>query len=115
MAHTSSDAHELFNSTYWFVIPETGYDFIFNFERDLQKVNPTTFEIIADDTDYTLEYNFSDYTLYLELLDENMNLINKFIPLSDSSAVIQVSTAGTILITVDYLRGKNNIIVEKRI
>lgn len=115
LAHTSSDAHELFNSTYWFVIPETGYDFIFNFERDLQKVNPTTFEIIADDTDYTLEYNFSDYTLYLELLDENMNLINKFIPLSnvdDSSAVIQVSTAGTILITVDYLRGKNNIIVE---
>ena len=114
-AHTSNDAHELFNPSYWMVIPETGFEYVFNFERDLQKVDPTTFEIIDDDSDYTLEYNFSDYTLYLELLDENMQLITKFIPVGNDAGslpVIQVSTAGTILITIDYLRGKNNIIIE---
>ena len=119
-AHTSADAHELFNPTYWSVKQETGFNYIFNFERNLQKLDPTTFEVLEDEADFTLEYNYSDYTIYLELLDENLNLLPIFLPINGNfvtedekynSRTIQCSAAGVILVTIDYLRGQNNIIV----
>ena len=115
--HTSTDISELYKREFWVTMNETGFDYVYTFERHLTKLDPTTYEEINElDNDTTIEYNYAGYKLLLELLDEDGNVIEPFIPLNslDNKSMIQLSSAGTILLTIDYLRGRNNILVANK-
>lgn len=72
--NTPGTFYDLHNENLWECLPESGYNYVFDFERNLYSVNPLTGEISEDDT-FVTEYNFSKYDLYLEFYDENGKIL----------------------------------------
>lgn len=106
--HISSSMYDLNTEELWIAVAEQGYDYRFDFERNIYKINENG-EIVLDD-DFTIEYNFSGYTFYLEFYDKNGNIIPMFKVLDDPTKtddMIQLSPSGYLSITINYVRGGN--------
>lgn len=106
--HTASSMYDLNTADLWLAIVEEGYNYQFDFERNIYELNEAG-EIVPND-DFTIEYNFAGYTFYLELYDENGNLIPQFDAIDDPEVTntVQVSPSGYMLITINYVRGENS-------
>lgn len=108
-AHTASSMYDLNTPDLWLAVAEEGYNYHFDFERNIYKLDDEG-NIIPDD-DFIVDYNFSGYTFYLELYDANGKLIPQFkIPNDDTSVDnnIQVNPSGYVLITINYVRGEQS-------
>ena len=73
-ANTPVDAYDLHTPSKWIMVNETGYNYIFDFERNLYTIDPIT-GIVEKDSDFVIEYNFAGYQLFMEFYDENGNLL----------------------------------------
>lgn len=106
--HTASSMYDLNTADLWLAVAEEGYNYHFDFERNIYELNEAG-EIIADD-DFTVDYNFAGYTFYLELYDENGKLIPMFDSIDDPEIknIVQVNPSGYMLVTINYVRGENN-------
>lgn len=112
-AHTSSDVDELHNSELWIAVTEQGYNYHFDFERDMYKINANGDVVPANDT--VVNYNFADYHFYLVFYDDEVDLsghdnpqeLIEFITTGDNKHTIQVNPYGYIWITMNYIRGSS--------
>lgn len=131
--HTSIDAYDLHNVELWAIVAEEGFNYIYEFDRDIIPINSLTGDEITDiktenDEIYTDEdtgdnygfiedmaktYNYSGYRLYVEFYDKNMNLLPIAIyEEEDDDNIIpihmQLNPSGYLSIKIRYIRGENN-------
>lgn len=104
-AHTSVNEYDLHNKDLWLAVPEEGYNYHFDFERDLYELDDQG--NIKTSEDLVIEYNFSGYKLYLMFYDENGEEI---VPYPEGTSTgLMVSPAGHILLTINYIRSQPDI------
>lgn len=72
--NTPTNEYDLHTPSKWILVTETGYNYIFDFERNLYTIDPLT-GIVSPDADFVMEYNFAGYDIYMEFYDENGNLL----------------------------------------
>lgn len=125
--HTSSDAYDLHNIELWTIINEEGYNYIYEFDRNITPIDfkseieidtiKTENDVTIDDTGYIEDfnkiYNYSGYRLYLEFLDKDMNLMpiaifNNVGDDAENDERMQVNPSGYLSINIKYIRGENN-------
>ena len=107
--HTASSMYDLNTADLWLAVAEEGYNYQFDFERNIYKLDDEG-NIIPDD-DFTIDYNFAGYTFYLELYDKNGQLLPEFKIINDDTSLdnnIQVNPSGYVLVTINYIRGEQS-------
>jgi hypothetical protein len=111
-AHTSSEATDLHDSSLWTIISEEGFNYIYDFDREITPIDfKTEVELDGESLETTKVYNYSGYRLYMEMFDENMNLV----PIAkhvegqeddDISYFMQLCPTGYMTISIHYIRGE---------
>lgn len=98
--HTSVDEYDLHNKDLWLAVPEEGYNYHFDFERDMYEIDDQG--NIKTSEDLIIDYNFSNYHFYLMFYDENGKEI---VPYQEGTSTgLMVSPSGHILLTINYIR-----------
>ena len=114
-AHTSSNEDELHNKDLWVAVSEEGYNYHFDFERNIYMVDANGNIIPSDDT--IINYDYSDYHLFLVLYDDTMTPQGIYSPeelilfetddldrWGNKKRTVQVNPNGYMLITINYIR-----------
>lgn len=70
--NTLVNVYDLHDTTKWTLVQESGFNYIFDFERNIFIEERG---VMVEDKDYILEYNFSNYHLELRLYDEDGKLL----------------------------------------
>lgn len=66
-------AYALHDPELWLAVPEEGFNYHFDFERNLYSIDDDGNIITSDDV--IIDFNFSNYHLYLMFYDEDQNLL----------------------------------------
>lgn len=112
ISHTSSvdDIREIYNPTLWKCVNESGFNFSFEFPKQIDLLNYDDETIIT--TDNIISFNFSNYKLYIDILDAEGNRLPIFKDLQiedDNKLRVQITPSGAITITVGYIRSTTNV------
>ena len=101
--HTSDTPYDLHNKDLWLCVQEEGFNYHFDFERNIYEIDEN--DNILPMKDIIVDYNFSDYHLYLMLYDADGNLMKMYNDgQSSSTKNIQLCPGGCMLLTVNYIR-----------
>jgi hypothetical protein len=74
--NTSESPYDLHNPELWLAVPEEGFNYHFDFERDTYLLDENDDITIADDV--VLDYDFSDYHFFLMFYDKDQKRLVPF-------------------------------------
>lgn len=100
--NTPLEDDDLHNETYWKYYPIQGNNYVFEFEKDLIRLNADGQKILEENTVVT--HNLSNHRLELRLYDKNGNIIPTF-KNQDNDDSIQVNPNGSIILTIELING----------
>ena len=123
--HTSTTAYDLHNISLWTVVSEEGYNYVYEYDRDITPIDfkseteLTTIQTSNDEgqdyiNDEIRTFNYSGYHLYVRFYDENQDLLPIVVHnyISDDEQVddryMQLNPTGYISFKIRYIRGENN-------
>jgi len=98
---TATSYYDLHNPDEWSEIYEEGFNYHFDFERNIYALDEegniiTSSEIIT-------QYNFADYHLFLMMYDEDGKLIKTY--KDGGYDQLMISPSGYLMTTINYIRG----------
>lgn len=132
--HTSNDGYDLYNINLWTAISEEGFNYIYEFDRDITPIDfQTGVEInnikTDNDNSHGIEdspevgyidgsiksFNYSGYRFYAQFMDKDLNVLPIVVfdkdeedPESENPKHMEISSAGYLTIKIKYVRGEND-------
>ena len=98
---TASSYYDLHNPDEWFAIPEEGFNYHFDFERNIYALDSEG--NIVTSSDIITQYNFADYHLFLMMYDADGEPIKTY--KDGDFDQLMISPSGYLMTTINYIRG----------